>query len=559
MTAPNSENSSAQSIWLGFAETRPTGRGTRRIHLRWGRIGALAVMLTLGIWIIGASALYFVYREQKGYTEIAFGDVLLFPLKRAEIREAHGNFNIEEAKKALEAEDYRAAYNLILAGVRRAPANLEGRILLIRFFEAQGYHEGSRGLFEQGIPYAGDDLDFYRLYAQFLNQQRDDAAIVNLAQEMLGRLSPDSELARVMALFGMQAAGRLGKFETAQRFFKEADLKNNLEGMVTAANLLAKTGKVDAAIDILVQFSKQYQSQPIGPIYQALTNIYISEKRYDEAIQTALSFSTSQPLEYQPRVLLISAYEAAGRRALAQKEAQTVLRQFRSDPVALTQLGLFAREVGDTSLARRLYELALEGDIAVPRFGLIFLESHLANHEFARTIELCKELDRENPDWLRIYRAEFAVMRALANLGLGNQQLGNIYLNEFLSAEGILNNVLFAVATTFEEIDLPEYALQVLEEAYSRDEKDEVILAHLVGLQVTLGESRGLTERVNQLLQLRRPNYAVFKQVKNELNSDRFVFAENRVAVAENLDHVLKETVGDFFAIQSTDKGTAGS
>ena len=553
MSKPQNKTTSAQSIWFGFAETRPTKKGTRRIHLRWGRMGILALFLAACFWLVAATALYFVYKEQKGYSEIAFADVLWYPLRRDEIRQKHGNFNIEEAKVALENQDFRAAYNRLLNGVRRAPDNLEGRILLIRFFEAQGHHEGTRGLFEGGVQYAGNDLNFYRLYGQFLVQQRDDKGTLQLVEQVHQQVARDSELGRVMALFGMQAAGRLGDFRAAREYFEGSGLQTNLEGVITAANLLEQTGRTEMAIDYLRQFIKRFSSEKVGPAFRVLTNLYIKSGDYDKAIESALSYSLQQPLDFEPRILLIRAYEEAERHEAATKEAQTLLRQFRNDPAALTQLGLFAREVGDVDLARRLYELALEGDIAVPRFGLIFLEAHLADKQFANTIELCEELERENPDWLRIYRAEFAVMQALAHLGLGNQQLGNIYLNEFLAADGVMNNVLFAVAKTFEEIGLPEYALQVLEEAYSRDDADEGILSHLIDLQVTLGESRALTDRVQSLLKLRRPEYAIFKRVKEELNSDRFVFAESRTEVSEDLDTVLDETQGDALNFPAVD------
>jgi lipopolysaccharide biosynthesis regulator YciM len=384
-------------------------------------------------------------------------------------------------------------------------------------------------------------LDFYRLYGQFLTQQRDDEGLLQLVNEVKSRVDPSSELARVMSLFGMQAAGRLGRFSDSIAYFEESNLQANLEGVITAANILAQAGQKDAAIDFLQKFTSRYGTQKIGPAYRTLTNLFLETKQYNRAIEAALSYSLQQPLAYDPRILLIRAYEKAGKGELANKEAQTVLRQFRNDPGALTQLGLYAREVGDVELGRRLYELALEGDIEVPRFGLIYLESHLANGQYTETIELCEELERESPSWLRIYRAEFTVMQAIAHLGLGDQQRGNIYLTEFLAADGVRTPVLFAVAKTFEEIGLPEYSLQVLEEAHARDASDEGILAHLIDLQVTLGESRALTERVERLLKLRRPEYEIFERIKEELNSDRFVFVENRSKVSTALESVLDE------------------
>src|SRR5690606_32502579 len=101
--------------------------------------------------------------------------------------------------------------------------------------------------------------------------------------------------------------------------------------------------------------------------------------------------------------------------------------------------------------------------------------------------------------------------------------------------------VLQVVAQSFRRADLPSVATAVLEEAWSLDPADEEILAELLELQVELGESRALFERVDALLELRRPDYAIFERVRSELLSDRFLYTTRRTELAEALDAVLGE------------------
>ncbi|MFP4281408.1 MAG: tetratricopeptide repeat protein [Opitutales bacterium] len=530
-----------QSTWLGFAEKRPTGRGTVRVHLRFGRLAVAFAGLCVLAWVTAGTALFFFYKEQKGYTTIAYTDALLFPFKRAEIRRAHGEFNIEQAQAALESGDIRAAYSLALNGVRRAPHNIAGRLLLIRFFDAQGHHEGTRKLFEDGVQFAAGDEEFYRLYGQFLTQRRDDEALLTLVDQVQDDPAIDAQLKKVMALFGMQAANRLGHFEQVRRYFEGHGLINNLEAVITVSEVLARRGQREDAARYLEQFIRQFPEEPIGLAQRRLIALYLDSGEEQKAVNSALAYSLKRPLDYEPRILLVQAYHAAGRDELARREAENILRQFRHDADALTALGLYARESGDVALARRLYELALEGDIEIPRFGLFFLEAHLTAGRFAETIALCAELEAESPSWLRIYAAEFAILRGIAHLGRGEQQVGQIYLRQFLGAEGVRIPVFRAVAGTFETLGLPEYALQVLEVAHSRDSADERVLSDLLTLQIELGESRDLTARVDRLMELRRPDYAIFARIETELNSDRFIFAENREMIAEELRELTAE------------------
>lgn len=530
-----------RSTWFGFAEKRPTGRGTIKIHLRPIRVFSALVFLLAAAWFTIASALFFFYKERKGYSDIAWSDVLLYPLKKDEIKQKHGNFNIEQAFAAVESGDIQQAYNLTRSGLARAPDNLEGRKLLIRFFQQLDYQSSTRQLFEGGVEYADDDIEFYRMYGQFLSAQRDDAALLELCNDVMSRVEADSNLAKIMALFACQAASNLGKFELIPGFFETYKLENNLEAAITAARVLHQFGQHADAIAYLKNFIAVFKDEEIGLARQQLIELYLDQELYSEAIGASLSYSLKRPLDHRPRVLLVRAYHAAGREELAKKEALGILRQFRTDFAALTDLGLFARKTGNVDLARRLYEIALESDLEIPRFGLLFLEAYLASKDYKTTLELCEELKSEAPVWLRIYAAEFAVIQSVAHLGMGNQQLGAIYLQEFLNSQNVRQPVMLAVAETLTKTGQDESALLVLETAYEREELNEVALAKLVELQLNLGDSSDLTQRVAKLTQLRRADYDIFKRIQNELSGDRFIFAENRQEVADDLVNVLSE------------------
>ncbi len=533
-------NSPGTTTWFGFARRVPTERGTIRIRLLWGRITALVLALMVIGWFSVATALYFFYREVREFEEVAFKDMILFPIRRDAVREQQGNYEIEQAIARIEAGDYQRGVMLARQGIRRSPANTEGRFLLARLYSGIR-PDVSIELLESGLEYVDDDVDYLRLYITLLLQEKQDEKVLELVRSYLAREDLSEQVKSIFALSGMRASLFRGHYEEAARLFVDYDLWRNVEGVTLAASLLNRVGETDRAIEFLRRFTEVFQDQAIEPVHTALLRILVEEERFDEAAEIALSRSLRNPLDWQPRLDLLSVHQKSGRTERARREALDLARQFRSDARVMAALAQHATDAGDVALARRVYESALENNHSVAIFGLLLIEAHITAGEYQAAIRFCNELVREQPGWLRDYETVFSSMRSIATYAAGNEELGRVYLREFTDSPRTTSGIMVNVAKRFKEIGWPEIARQLLVEAVRRDDGSEAALAGLIELELDLGESLALTDHVRQLLQLRRPSHDLLERLYRELGSDRFLFTPGREELLSALNEVLAE------------------
>ena len=109
-----------------------------------------------------------------------------------------------------------------------------------------------------------------------------------------------------------------------------------------------------------------------------------------------------------------------------------MLRQFHDDEPALQALANFAADSGNIELARRTYEEALENEFSIQAFALS-IEAHLADGDYTGALEFSEELPKERPSWLQDRWGVFQSLRAVASYGANRPDLGEIYLQDFIT------------------------------------------------------------------------------------------------------------------------------
>lgn len=532
-------NAPRRSAWFGLAELRPTSRGTLRLRPRWKRIAALSGFLLIAGYLTGALGVFWLYKERKGYSEVAFVDVLLW--RRAKIRQEQGEADIARAIEAIEANAFREAFNYLRTGLARNPEHREGRLLLIRMY-AQSHPHLAAELFEKGLSYHSDDREYLELYGRFLIQAREDEKLLALVGEVTAEFPPDSEIARMMALFGMHVANRRGEFATAADFYRRYALGHTPEGLLEAAYALEQTHRRPEAIALL-QAALNHPGAPANPaLYGRLVELLLSGERSDEAITVALDLALKAPLKWEPRLILLNAYESAGREAGVMRESMALLRQFRDDPALVAALAGFAQKTGRVELAGKIYATALEKGLGLAHFGLLYIETHLAAEDYAGALALCQEIEAANPDWLAQYQPQFNGIRSIAAYAIGNPELGNLYQRQFMEAIAGRADGLHAIGRAFQRAGLNEQAFVIMKEAHLRAPSDEGILATLIELQITLRDPVDLGTRVRKLITLRRPDYTVFEKALTALMNNPSIDADERRRITAEVEAVLRET-----------------
>ncbi|MBM3855741.1 MAG: hypothetical protein FJ399_21735, partial [Verrucomicrobia bacterium] len=111
--------------WFASAEA-----GTRRRRWHWGRVAAALAGLGLAGYLGGAAALFGFVRYQRGMDTVHFGHIAL-PWRWGEFRVARGEHHLRRARQRQVEGRPQEALLLARAGLARAPAHREGRLLLV--------------------------------------------------------------------------------------------------------------------------------------------------------------------------------------------------------------------------------------------------------------------------------------------------------------------------------------------------------------------------------------------------------------------------------------------
>ncbi|MEX0325760.1 MAG: tetratricopeptide repeat protein [Puniceicoccaceae bacterium] len=532
-------NQRSYSTWFGFATREITTRNSVRIRIRWGRVAVFLTIMGLIAWFGKSWALYIFFKNVREFEDVAFTDMILFPLNRSNVRVQQGDYQIEQAVAALEREDYRRAYALLREGVARSPANLEGRMLLAQIY-AGWRPELASELLVEGIEYGKEDAEFITLMLRLLLAQKQDEQVLELTETLLAE-EPEEAVERILAVSRLRSAMLHGKFDIVREVIEETDLENTFDGLLLGVEIYERTDRGNLAIEVLLSAINSVPRENADPLINRLRMLYQQQEMYDRAREAALELVIRKPLEWQPRVALIDVLSASELYDRRDREISSLIKEHRNDEQAMIALARLAAEYGNVEAATRLYEIALENGYSLGLFSLTLAEAQIQDGLYEEAIELCNELIREDPAWMLNSESTFNAIRSLAYYGFGDEELGNLYLRNFIDSKRANSSQLFSAAQRFREAGLAEQARLILEEAYLRDPKNEQVLATLIDVEMDLGVFFYLTDHLNVLFELRRPDYSLIESIQSRLQSDRFLYTKNRSGLLDTLAEIVSE------------------
>jgi hypothetical protein len=538
-TRPEPRQERSQAIWMGFANRTISPSGMVRIRIRWPRVGGFLLIMGVLAWLGKSVALYYFFKEFREFEDVRFSEMLAFPLNRATVRINQGNYQIEQGQLALEREDYRRALGLLRDGVARSPSNILGRQLLAQIY-AGWRPELAVDIMVEGAEFGFTDKNYTQLLCMLLLSRKEDLTLLELSEALLLQ-NPPPETRQILEVSRLQAAINRGDFGLVKELFETTNLKSTLDGVLLGTRAYQRTGRQQTAANVLVSIIKRFPTAEIDVIYSQLVSIYKEMQEYDKAREAALELVIRNPLEWRQRVVLIDILSASKMEERRDREINAMLQQHRNDEPAMTALAQLAAEYGDVRAASRLYEIALENGYTLSLFSLTLAEALINDRQFQRAIDLCNELVREDPAWLLNAESSFNAIRSLAYYNLGNRELGDLYLKNFLDSQQSRPIQFYQAAKSFRKFELNEAALKILQEGYKRDDQDERILLALVQVEMAVGAQNALNAHLRRLFELRRPEYTYLEAIHRELQSDRFLFTEGRRELLQSLADILAE------------------
>ena len=538
---PNKET----DLLLGLLVKKYNSNGQPYLVFKWGKIGVLLIGLTIFAWLSIATLLYAYFKYAKDYDTVQFSNMLFLPLKYNEHRKAMGDRHIERGIAAVEDQKFLDGIRLLRLGLARSPGNLQGLVTLAQIYEfALNRKDIAIDMYLGGFEHNGIENETFMVSAlQSLLRNKVDTEIIAIANQYLPKtFNPgDNKNFQTLAFAAANASYYRGNFDKTEDYINTFLLNESVDGIILSAKISWDRGNEYSAIKRLE--SALYKFPSSDQLYAQLSYFYREVDEFDSARRYAQLRNIKSPSDPNPIIDLIYLYDKYNDTEKMIQYSKQIIKNFSDNERAIYQLANFAASTGKIKIAQFCYELALEKDYSLENFALSLIEAHISIDDYAGAVSFSEELLTENPKWLKAQWPIFSSLRALASYGLSRPDLGEIYLEEFLSDDSIKTPTYVAVAKRFFDDERYSQAQKILEAAYSLEENNQRVLNDLIRVNLKLGNTDNLGTQIRKLLQTRRPDKNLIKEAYEQLGSDLFIFTNNRSAILMELSAILRERI----------------
>ena len=560
---------STQRILLGMVIVDIVGYKDRRYRLAWGRVCLLLPIFLAGLWVVTAELYLFNQKYMNGIATTRRADMYLyFPdtiansvgnvfrgkeaIRRRDLaliihaaegygRIAHlqrkGQFYIEIAKAALTRQDHAEFAKYIGTGSSLRPTDLEAQRLCADLFFAFNRPLDSYKLLEDSMIFAKQDREHFRIYLQRCFMLDQDQRIITTANQYMDDPEVAPEIKKDLQIAAAQANFLRGNFGEASRLVKAYQLTLTAEGYLLHCQILWETGERTAALEQL-NLALAANSSAIRLLEIKAT--WLKEMGRLTAAQDCLALLAINAPD-KPSPLIQSLYLMPGPENRAQRESliEKIIDRFGNQEQAMLDLSRFGNDTAEPSLTLRLQQLAEAKRFPNRvRFTLVHVECLLNANRPRETIQLVDELYKraEREQWLTETRIAFEALRMIAYFADGQADIGSINLQKLLQNRNVPPQVLISASRKLITARHFEEANDVLIQAHLQNETNQAILMQIVRLKLEHAQiSADLETYLRRLMQNRRPPKEVLQASLRRLNSDTFIFSDNRSKLLDDI------------------------
>ena len=479
-------------------------------HVFWGRIALAVLALTVSGWLAAAAGAWTFVKYQRGFTDVSYVDLALYPWRADHYRTAIGQHYLALGRVELEKRNYRAGYSLLVAGLARVPDDVDAR-RLVAFTEIRlGLAHRALQTLTTGAKLAAGDLESLRLLFGLLLEAQEDDRVIALAAQLLPA-QPDAVLAhQFTALQAATAHFNRGRYDEAERLVARWHLENSLEGVILLAQCDWERGFPPLALARLEGALARFPAR--DELYLHLIRFHRELGHLAEARRYALLRHLHDPASPGPRLDLLHTYHATDDRAAEARELATYLADFKANPQALVLLAWFAVDTVQPGLAHEVHDLAAAQGFPLNAFNLARVQATLAAADYRGALSLADVALREENENNDTFAPTLNGLRALALFGAKDTSRAEVTLGSYLSQARPRPGDALLLAKQLRLLGASDSARAVLDRACNLDPLNQAALAELIRLDAESGNREKLAEHLPKFLQLRKPSRAVLEE-----------------------------------------------
>ncbi len=512
-----------------------TNRGTR-LKIAWKQAAVTFVLLLALGWTSLATGAYLFVKYRRGFPDVNFVHMLLYPMKKDAYRASRGDYLVAQGKKLLEDKKYREAFESFVSGLSLAPGNRDGRLMLAQFYTTWQRPDRAERLLVSGLTYHSDDDEYLQTVFTFLLQRQSDFEVIDITADLLAvvpePVAMDDRL-RLVVLARATAFFHRGNYDAAEELLTQYKIQDSPDAQLLQIRIDWDRGEREIALAKLAEISALApENEQIYAQYAA----YLREIGRDgEMRRLALLRQIAYPDRPRPRIDLLYLYSKAGDEVSVKRGVDELFTDFNDSTEALVALADFAANTGRPELARRVYEFTKERHLAWEGPALMIVEAHVVAKQYRAALAACDQLIKENPEWGKRFQSVFNGLQAIANYGLNDEEAANLFLGNFLNQPGVRADNLVAVSNRLISVGAKRQARQVLDQAVRTDPLNQGALSSLIRIDLDAGHADTVAVHLRTLMGMRKPPLDLLQTAYQKLGSDRFIFVPDRTELLNEL------------------------
>lgn len=520
-----------QYLLLGFVLRIRLSDGSYRIRFLWRRILLLVFVLCLLAWFSAAALLHAFFKYKRDFSEVAYADMLLLPIRIAEHRKKMGQYHIKKGLDFYEQKEFGDAFRLLRLGLINAPEHIEGRILVVQLYrDALRRPELAMDVAIKGLDYGGlENPDFLKFLFALMAAEKRDQQICELVEQYLPVEVEIIQVHQIMAHAAADAYYQRGHYDEAEQLIADYNLMQSIDGFLLMYRIKWARGEKLQTINNLEATLQRHPNNDV--VMQFLVSIYLEEKNYARARQLILLRSLNAPTRFGPKLDLLQMAVIEGDRSEVQEQFDRLYQSYGADKTHRMRLAEFAAQQGMIEQSRNLYLQADENDVDKDFLAIYALRSYLKAGEQRRGIEFASTLTNLTGR-VQMFLDAFL---AYAYFSLKQDTLGDLHLKSFMQFSGHQATDFGQLALDLISIGRQEIALEMLKKALELDDGNQALLAEALKLELELSDLESIQARLERYLATRRPDKVLLKACYDKLVGDRFMFERNRTPLLTKL------------------------
>ena len=522
-----------QYLLFGLVLRIRLGSGAYKIKFLWRRIFLLLATLCLLAWLAVAALLYTFFKYKRDFSEVAYSDMLLLPIRMADHRNKMGHYHLKKGLDFFEQGEFGDCFRLLRLGLINAPEHIEGRIIVANFYRVTLRRpEVAIDVALKGLDHGGlENADFLKFLFFLMAAEKRDQQICELVDQYLPEEVEDIHIQKIMAYHAAKAYYERGHYDEAEQLindYKLIDTQGHVGLKLFYQVQWARGEKQQTINDLEAIFNRSPHSTKIIGF---LVSLHLEEGNYDRVRQIIALQSLSAPSNFEPKLDLLQLAVMEEDSGEVEDQFDRLSQNYGVNEEARMRLAEFAAQFGLIDKSKDMY---LQADAAASnkeKLAILLLRSYMKSGAYRQGIEFASTLSNV-AERLQIDKESYV---SYGYYALNEDALAELHLKSFLRIEKKSSSDYLNLARDLITIGRQKIALDLLHKALELDSANQAVIVEALKLELELADLPSIKIRLDAYLKTRRPDKALLQTCYEKLVGDRFMFERDRASLLRKL------------------------